>query len=166
MEKASGCVLDIRPEGSNLFPIGCNTVAAIGGRTVEVSTRQGYDRETDLHAVYHILEMFLPPVHNQQLSTKFDVDLHPLDRQHSYPLQPTDICETPPPRGREFNVTSTPTTRCSNSPLQLRIHQLPPGSTLTSIEWHLSQVAPSCLSPIPIRRTLRPHKVPTHAHGV
>jgi hypothetical protein len=71
---------------------------------IEMSTRTrmwwDYQWETDLHAIYHILEMSLPPVHDQQLSTKLDVDLHPFDRQDPYPLQLTDICETPPPASR------------------------------------------------------------------
>ena len=69
-------------------------------REHETGTGRHIQWETDLHATYHILEVFLPPVHDQQLSTKLNVDLHPLDRQHTYSLQSFDICKTPPPTSR------------------------------------------------------------------
>jgi len=56
--------------------------------------------KTDLHASDHILKVFLPSVHNQQLPTKLNIDLHPFDRQYPYSLQLTDIREAPPPTGR------------------------------------------------------------------
>jgi len=50
----------------------------------------------------------------------------------------------------ELQRLADPAAQHSDSPLQLRVEQLPPSPTLTIIQRHLRQIAPGRLSPIPI----------------
>lgn len=82
MERASGCVLGIHLGGPSLSQIKYSTVAA-HGKDEDYRGKRTVCRVTYLHTTDHILQVFLPSSHDQQLPTKFDVDLHPFNRQDS-----------------------------------------------------------------------------------